>query len=155
MLDYNNIYFKSLVDSYKRTNIIVAAITILVIVIVSAIIIIYKKKNKEETVLFSFFSPYIIALSIMFLLFSSHPYCKAFVKVNTEKISEENITETDIKNSDYFIKRDGDIYFVTTLKRSLVDIDKEFVNKEKLKEKINESFNRACAKVWMNRKISN
>lgn len=150
MLDLNTVKITMLTSEYIRNNIIFAV----AIFLIALIIYLYYKYSCAEPGIKSFICSTLglfLIFTIIFQVFSLD-YCEVAVSV----IPTEMLTIEQMQQSDKFIKKDGDYYYVKRLTKPL------FVSKDSFLKNMNGdikyieyNFNRDLDSIYYKSKIIN
>lgn len=154
MLDLNTMQVIKLCSdfTFNRTSYYVLGIGIAIISIVNFFI--FKKvadKKESSTGAFVAVGTTILFMFIgMSVLSTKFDYCTMATKV----IPTDMLTIDQMKKSDKFIKKDGDYYYVKTIKRGVRESDEAFYSrKNQIKDQIKEDFNNTLNEIWFKRQL--
>lgn len=150
MLDMNTIEITKLIAEFSRNRFIymflgIAIIILGVLLFIKMVNSMYKSSD-FNVLLLIILSIFVLSAGISFL-YSEINYCKVAVKV----IPDEKITIEQIKNSDDFIEKNGDYYYVKTFKRHvLFESEKMFMsNQGRLLRELEQDFTDFVNTNWL------
>ena len=150
MLDLSTVKITMLISEYIRNNIIFAV----AIFLIALIIYLYYKNSYAEPIKKSFICS-VLGLSLLLIIVCqvfSFNYCEVAVSV----IPTEKLTIEQIQQSDKFIEKDGNYYYVKRLTKPLsMSKDSFFKNMNRYIKYVEYDFNRDLDFIYYKSKIIN
>lgn len=106
----------------------------------------YTKMGKElEGIFATAITIIIINFISLYFLTADINYCDMVTKV----IPTDKLTIEQMQQSDKFIKKDGDYYYVATIQRSVNESDEAFYSRiNQTKSQVKEDFNTTLNEIW-------
>lgn len=144
MLDFSNVNFEFLTESYNSNKIVMLIVGGL-LVVAALVILVLVAKSVLDSYVWCIIGPVCIALGMALIMMVSFPYCKVTVKVE----QSEEVTAEYMQNNSNFIEKDGEMYFVTTFNDSAIKGYTSFEDKDWVEKAVQEEFSKIIGKRWL------
>lgn len=147
MLNLETTSIEILEESYKisQSSSKILSIVLAITAVVIIIGLIYSEFEGLLRFIFVVIASVCLSVSLVSFTQGSAPY----YEITAEVEPTEELTVEKLKNNDNFIENDYKIYFKTKLNKYYIQSVNSFNNKEALEKEINEKFEDAVGKIWI------